>query len=63
MLGGSIRQRYFAPYAHYFLKFLQAYAADGRAGPGSDRAERSGHRSGRPNAGCLFGRRNTKLDS
>jgi glucosylceramidase len=29
MLGGSIRQRYFAPYAQYFLKFLQAYAAEG----------------------------------
>jgi len=29
MLGGSMRQRYFAPYAQYFLKFLQAYAAAG----------------------------------
>ena len=29
MLGGSMRQRYFAPYAKYFLKFLQAYAAEG----------------------------------
>ena len=29
MLGGSMRQRYFGPYAQYFLKFLQAYAADG----------------------------------
>jgi len=29
MLGGSMRQHYFAPYAQYFLKFLQAYAADG----------------------------------
>ena len=29
MLGGSMRQRYFAPYAKYFVKFLQAYAADG----------------------------------
>lgn len=29
MLGGSMRQRYFAPYAQYFLKFLQAYAAEG----------------------------------
>lgn len=29
MLGGSMRQRYFAPYALYFLKFLQAYAAAG----------------------------------
>ncbi len=27
MLGGSMRQRFFAPYAQYFLKFLQAYAA------------------------------------
>jgi glucosylceramidase len=29
MLGGSMRSRYYAPYAQYFLKFLQAYAADG----------------------------------
>jgi glucosylceramidase len=29
MLGGSMRQRYFGPYAQYFLKFLQGYAADG----------------------------------
>jgi len=29
MLGGSMRQRYFAPYALYFLKFLQVYAAAG----------------------------------
>lgn len=29
MLGGSMRQRFFAPYALYFLKFLQAYAAEG----------------------------------
>jgi len=29
MLGGSMRQRYFAPYAKYFVKFLQAYAAEG----------------------------------
>jgi glucosylceramidase len=29
MLGGSMRQHYFAPYAQYFLKFLQAYAAAG----------------------------------
>jgi glucosylceramidase len=29
MLGGSMRQRYFAPYAQYFLKFLQAYAGEG----------------------------------
>src|SRR5579864_3176807 len=29
MLSGSIRQRYFGPYAQYFLKFLQAYAAEG----------------------------------
>ena len=29
MLGGSMRQRYFAPYAEYFVKFLQAYATDG----------------------------------
>ena len=29
MLGGSMRQRYFAPYAKYFLKFLQAYAQEG----------------------------------
>jgi len=29
MLGGSMRQTYFAPYAKYFVKFLQAYAAEG----------------------------------
>jgi glucosylceramidase len=29
MLGGSIWQHYFDPYAHYFLKFVQAYAAEG----------------------------------
>lgn len=29
MLGGSIRQRYFGPYAEYFVKFLQTYAAEG----------------------------------
>jgi glucosylceramidase len=29
MLGGSMRKKYFASYARYFLKFLQAYAAEG----------------------------------
>jgi glucosylceramidase len=29
MLGGSMRQRFFGPYAEYFLKFLQAYDAAG----------------------------------
>jgi len=29
MLGGSMRQHNFAPYAKYFVKFLQAYAAEG----------------------------------
>lgn len=29
MLGGSMRKKYYAPYAQYFLKFLNAYAADG----------------------------------
>src|ERR1700680_1093689 len=29
MLGGSMRKRYFGPYAQYFLKFLRAYAAAG----------------------------------
>ena len=29
MLGGSMRRRYMEPYAHYFLKFLQAYAEEG----------------------------------
>lgn len=29
MLGGSMEQKHFAPYAKYFVKFLQAYAADG----------------------------------
>jgi glucosylceramidase len=29
MLGGCMRKKYFASYAQYFLKFLQAYAAEG----------------------------------
>lgn len=29
MLGGSMRNRYFDVYANYYLKFLQAYAAEG----------------------------------
>jgi glucosylceramidase len=29
MLGGSMRNHYFAVYAKYYLKFLQAYAAEG----------------------------------
>ena len=29
MLGGSMRQHYYAPYAQYLLKFLQAYSAAG----------------------------------
>jgi len=29
MLGGSMRRRYLPAYAHYFLKFLQAYAEAG----------------------------------
>jgi glucosylceramidase len=29
MLGGSMRKKYFPSYAQYFLKFLQAYAAEG----------------------------------
>jgi len=29
MLGGSMRKKYFAPYAEYFVKFLQAYSAEG----------------------------------
>jgi len=29
MLGGSMRRRYLQVYAQYFVKFLQAYAADG----------------------------------
>jgi glucosylceramidase len=31
MLGGSMRKRYYAAYAQYFVKFLQAYAAGGVA--------------------------------
>jgi glucosylceramidase len=31
MLGGSMRHRYLEAYAHYFLKFLQAYADAGVA--------------------------------
>lgn len=29
ILGGSMRKKYFAPYADYFVKFLQSYAAEG----------------------------------
>ncbi|HME57741.1 MAG TPA: glycoside hydrolase family 30 beta sandwich domain-containing protein [Terracidiphilus sp.] len=29
MLGGSMRKAYFAPYAQYFVRFLEAYAAEG----------------------------------
>jgi glucosylceramidase len=29
MLGGSMRRRYISTYAQYFVKFLQAYAAEG----------------------------------
>lgn len=29
MLGGSMRKKYFRPYAKYLAKFLQAYAAEG----------------------------------
>ena len=29
MLGGSMRKQYFAPYAQYFVRFLQGYAAAG----------------------------------
>ncbi len=29
MLGGSMRKQYYAPYAQYFVKFLQAYASEG----------------------------------
>jgi glucosylceramidase len=29
MLGGSMRKRYFAPYADYFVRFLRDYAAEG----------------------------------
>lgn len=29
MLGGSMRKHWFAPHAHYFVKFLQAYEAAG----------------------------------
>ena len=29
MLGGSMRKKYFASYAKYFVKFLRAYAAEG----------------------------------
>ena len=31
MLGGSMRRRYLPSYAHYFVKFLQAYAEEGVA--------------------------------
>ena len=29
MLGGSMRKKYFAPYADYFVRFLRDYAAEG----------------------------------
>ena len=53
MLGGSMRQHYFAPYAQYFLKFLQAYAAEGVPVQAVTCAKRSRHRSGRPHARLL----------
>ena len=31
MLGGSMRKHWYAPYAQYFLRFLQGYKADGVA--------------------------------
>jgi glucosylceramidase len=31
MLGGSMRKKYYGAYAQYFVKFLQAYAAEGVA--------------------------------
>ena len=39
MLGGSMRKKYFASYALDFLKFLQAYAAEGVPDPGRHLAE------------------------
>ena len=29
MLGGSMRKKYYAPYADYFVKFLQGYSSEG----------------------------------
>jgi glucosylceramidase len=29
MLGGSMRKKYYAPYAEYFVKFLQGYGSEG----------------------------------
>lgn len=29
MLGGSMRKKYYAPYAQYFVKFLQGYSGEG----------------------------------
>ena len=29
MLGGSMRKKYYAPYAEYFVKFLQGYSTEG----------------------------------
>ena len=29
MMGGSMRKKYFAPYAEYFVKFLQGYLSEG----------------------------------
>ncbi len=29
LLGGSMRKKYFAPYANYFVRFLQDYSSDG----------------------------------
>jgi glucosylceramidase len=29
MLGGSMRKKYYAPYAQYFVKFLQGYSTEG----------------------------------
>src|SRR5580704_5923979 len=55
MLGGSMRQKYFDSYAHYFLKFLQAYASEGVSiQAGTSQNEVDTDQDGRMPA-CLWG--------
>lgn len=54
-LGGSFRKSYYAPYANYFVKFLQAYAAEGvKVNAVTSQNEVDTDQDGRMPA-CLFG--------
>ena len=62
MLGGSMRKFYLASYAQYFLKFLQAYAAEGVPVQAvTSQNELDTDQDGRMPA-CIWGR-NTKSSS